>query len=89
MNRLQAFHQNVGEPQAQYKGVSEIKEASGWRSLGVRQRKRRTYGVPVAVGQIHSSEEGSESCRSERTWLLQFYTKKRVDKFFLKKKFLK
>jgi len=74
MNRLQAFQQNAGEPQEQYKGASEIKEASGWRTPGVRQRKRRTYGVPVAVGQVHSSDESSESCRSEGAWLLQFYT---------------
>jgi len=39
MNRLQAFQQNVGEPQEQYKGASEIREASGWQTLGVRQRK--------------------------------------------------
>jgi len=43
---------------------------------GIRQKKRRTYGVPAAVGQVHSSEEGSESCRSEGAWLLQFYTRK-------------
>jgi len=74
MNRLQAFCQNAGEPQEQYKGASRIKEASGWMTSGVRQRKRRTYGVPVAVGQVHSSDESSESCRSEGAWLLQFYT---------------
>jgi len=74
MNRLQAFHRNAGEPQEQYKGASEIKEASGWRTSGIRQKKRRTYGVPVAVGQVHSSDESSESCRSEGAWLLQFYT---------------
>ena len=54
MNRLQAFHRNVGEPQGQYKGASEIKEASGRRASGISQRKRQTYGVPVAVGQVHS-----------------------------------
>ena len=74
MNRLQAFHRNVGEPQGQYKGASEIKEASGRKASGIRQRKRRTHGVPLAVGQVHSSDEGSESCRSEGAWLLQFYT---------------
>jgi len=80
MNRLQAFHRNVGEPQEQYKGVREIKEASGWMTLGVRQKKRRVYGVLVAVGQVHSSDEGGESCRSEGTWLLQFYTRKTTRK---------
>jgi hypothetical protein len=43
---------------------------------GIRQKKRQTYGVPVAVGQVHSSEEDSESCWSEGTWLLQIYTRK-------------
>ena len=47
---------------------------------GVRQKERQTYGVPVAVGQVHSSEEGSESCRSEGTWLLQIYTRKTTRK---------
>jgi hypothetical protein len=73
MNRLQSFHQNVGEPQEQYKGVSEIKEAFGWMTLGVRQKKRRTYGVLVAVGQDHSSDE---SHWSEGSWLLQIYTRR-------------
>jgi hypothetical protein len=75
MNRLQAFHRNVGEPQEQYEGASRIKEASGWRTPGVRQKEKQTYGVPVAVGQVHSSVESSESCRSEGSWLLQIYTK--------------
>ena len=74
MNRLQALHRNVGEPQEQYEGVREMKGASGWNRPGVRQKKRRVYGVPVAVGQVHSSDESSESCWSEGTWLLQFYT---------------
>jgi len=39
MNRLQAFHRNVGEPKGQYKGASEIKEASGRKASGIRQRK--------------------------------------------------
>jgi len=76
MNRLQALHRNVGEPQEEYKGTGRIKEASGWRTPGVRQKEKRVYGVPVAVGQVHSSEESGESCRSEGTWLLQIYTKK-------------
>ena len=80
MNRLQALQQNVGEPQEQYKGASEIREASGWMTPGVRQKKRRTYGVPVAVGQVHSSDESSESCRSEGAWLLQIYTMKTTRK---------
>ena len=45
-------------------------------TLGVRQKKGRVYGVPVAVGQVHSSDEGSESCWIEGTWLLQFYSRK-------------
>ena len=73
MNRLQAFHRNVGEPKGEYKAASEIKETSGRKASGIRQRKRRTHGVPLAVGQVHSSYEGSESCRSEGAWLLQFY----------------
>ena len=80
MNRLQAFHRNVGEPQDNYKGIRRIKEASGWRALGIRQKERRVYGVPEAVGQVHSSEESSESCRSEGTWLLQIYTRKTTRK---------
>jgi len=60
MNRLQALHRNVGEPQGQYKGTGRIKEASGWRTPGVRQKEKRVYGVPVAVGQVHSSEESIE-----------------------------
>ena len=47
---------------------------------GISQKERQTYGVPVAVGQVHSSDEGSESCQSEGTWLLQFYTGKTARK---------
>jgi len=75
-NRLRAFHRNVGEPQEKYKGGSEIKEASEWKTFGVRQKKRRPYSVPAAVGQVHSSDEGNESCWSKGIWLLQIYTRK-------------
>jgi hypothetical protein len=75
MNRLQAFHRNVGEPQEQYKGSREIEEASGGTTFGISQRQRRVYGVPAAVGQVHSSDESGENYWSEGAWLLQFYTR--------------
>ena len=49
MNRLQASHWNVGEPQERYKGASGIKEASGSNTSGISRKERRTYGVPVGA----------------------------------------
>ena len=56
MNRLQASHLNVGEPQERYKGASGIKEAYELNTSGVSQKERQTYGVPVAVGQVHNRQ---------------------------------
>ena len=70
MIQLRAFQRNAGEPQEIYKEGSEIKEASGGMTSGIRQKKRQPYGVPVAVGQDHSSDESGENHRSEGSWLL-------------------